>query len=68
MAGLGRKRSGSEKKPKGEGPDTAEIHSGWVRRGKHIPLEGGTGLFEYKDSKGETQRTHRFKLFGKDSD
>lgn len=62
MAGLGRKRSASEKKPKGEGPDVAEVAGGWVKRGKHIPLEGGTGLFEYTDSKGEKKTTHKFKL------
>lgn len=60
--GLGRKRSDEENEPKGSGPNVAKVAGGWVRRGKHIPLPGGTGQFEYIDSKGNKIKTERFTL------
>ena len=59
--GKNRKLTPREKSVTGDGPDEATV-GGWRYKGKHKPLEGGTGQFEYTDKSGEKKVTHRFTL------
>lgn len=58
--GLNRKKKPRERAT-GEGPDKAVV-GGWLYRGRHKPLAGGDGQFEYTDRSGAKKTTHRFTL------